>query len=79
MAEKQSVPERLRAAARDRAAGCCEYCLLHDDMVVLPHQVDHVIAEQHGGMTNLENLAWSCFYCNHYKGPQHFIYRSIHW
>ncbi|PYI84478.1 MAG: restriction endonuclease, partial [Verrucomicrobia bacterium] len=26
-------------------------------------------AEQHGGKTNLENLAFACCYCNRYKGP----------
>jgi hypothetical protein len=35
----------------------------------LPFQVDHIIAEQHGGETLLENLAWSCLHCNKHKGP----------
>ncbi len=26
----------------------------------LPFQIDHIIAEQHGGPTTLSNLAWSC-------------------
>ena len=33
-----------------------------------PHEADHVIAEKHGGLTSLENLAWACFYCNRFKG-----------
>jgi hypothetical protein len=33
-----------------------------------PHEADHVIAEKHGGPTTLDNLAWSCFYCNRFKG-----------
>jgi hypothetical protein len=33
-----------------------------------PHEPDHVIAEKHGGPTTLENLAWSCFVCNRFKG-----------
>jgi uncharacterized membrane protein len=32
------------------------------------HEADHVIAEKHGGVTSLENLAWACFYCNRFKG-----------
>jgi hypothetical protein len=28
-----------------------------------------VIGEQHGGATVLENLAYACFRCNRYKGP----------
>ena len=33
-----------------------------------PHEVDHVVAEKHGGPTSFENLAWACFYCNRFKG-----------
>jgi hypothetical protein len=35
----------------------------------LPFQVDHIVAEQHGGPTTLLNLAWSCMHCNKHKGP----------
>jgi hypothetical protein len=35
---------------------------------VLPFQVDHIIAAFHHGPDALENLAWSCFDCNFYKG-----------
>jgi hypothetical protein len=35
----------------------------------LPFQVDHIIAEQHGGATVFNNLAWSCLHCNKHKGP----------
>jgi hypothetical protein len=34
-----------------------------------PFQIDHIIAEQHGGKTTLSNLALSCFHCNLHKGP----------
>ncbi len=47
----------------------CEYCLLHEDDAVLPHELDHIIATQHGGQTTAENLALSCWDCNHVKGP----------
>jgi hypothetical protein len=32
-------------------------------------QIDHIIAEQHGGATVLENLALACTHCNKYKRP----------
>lgn len=47
-------------------------------MRLLPHaggvrsaavQIDHIIAEQHGGQSVFENLAWSCLHCNKHKGP----------
>jgi hypothetical protein len=58
----------LRQQVRDRAQGRCEYCLIHEDDSVYNHEPDHIIAEQHGGPTSLDNLAWACFLCNHYKG-----------
>jgi hypothetical protein len=35
----------------------------------LPFQLDHIIAEKHGGPTEEGNLAWACYYCNSFKGP----------
>ncbi len=35
----------------------------------IPFEVDHILAQKHGGPTHLENLALSCFYCNSHKGP----------
>jgi len=35
----------------------------------MPFQIDHIIAEKHGGRTTLENPALSCFFCNTFKGP----------
>jgi 5-methylcytosine-specific restriction endonuclease McrA len=68
MADKQKIPQKLRQMVRERASGRCEYCLLHEEDMLLPHEVDHIVAEQHGGVTDSENLAWSCYYCNHFKG-----------
>ena len=62
------VPISIRRHVRDRAEGRCEYCLLHEDDTFLSHEPDHIIAEKHGGKTSLDNLAWSCFDCNRFKG-----------
>ena len=35
----------------------------------LPFEIDHVVAEQHGGKTVASNLALACFADNHHKGP----------
>jgi HNH endonuclease len=58
------VAGELRRTVFERAAGCCEYCRIHQSLVASAHQVDHVIAEKHGGPTTLENLALSCMTCN---------------
>ena len=34
-----------------------------------PFQIDHIIARQHGGFSEAENLAYACFHCNTHKGP----------
>lgn len=31
--------------------------------------VEHIVARKHGGSDNEDNLAWSCIFCNLYKGP----------
>jgi hypothetical protein len=36
--------------------------------VLFVHQVDHIIAEKHGGLTETDNLALACAICNKYKG-----------
>jgi hypothetical protein len=58
----------LRRQVVSRAANCCEYCLIPQELAGSRHQVDHVIAEKHQGETSLENLALSCTLCNRRKG-----------
>lgn len=62
------VDPALRALVIIRALNCCEYCGLPDDVVLIKHQPDHIIAVKHGGQTTLENLAYACYACNHQKG-----------
>ncbi|MBC8116187.1 MAG: HNH endonuclease [Candidatus Saccharimonas sp.] len=63
------MDETLRQLVRSRAALRCEYCHLPEAMTEAPFQIDHIIAIKHRGETHSENLAWSCFYCNSFKGP----------
>jgi hypothetical protein len=60
----------LRALVWERAGGRCEYCRLHcDDADFLSFHVEHVIAKQHGGSDDAENLCLACSECNWAKGP----------
>jgi hypothetical protein len=52
-----------------RARRCCEYCRLPQSCSTLTFEIDHIIAQKHGGLTTPANLALACFYCNSYKGP----------
>ena len=62
------IPEGLRRLVVERAGGRCEYCLLGRDDSFMPHEVDHIIADKHGGETSEENLCLSCHLCNRHKG-----------
>lgn len=53
----------------DRADGRCEYCRIPADVSLLPFQVDHIIADKHGGTSDPTNLALCCERCNSFKGP----------
>jgi hypothetical protein len=62
------VDEELRSLVWQRAKSRCEYCHLPDGHTDAPFQVDHIVAQKHGGRTESDNLALACFYCNSYKG-----------
>jgi 5-methylcytosine-specific restriction endonuclease McrA len=65
---KTYIPVILRKQVYERAKGCCEYCRIPDRATFAPHEIDHIIAEKHGGRTEAENLALSCTLCNKHKG-----------
>jgi hypothetical protein len=62
------VPAALRRQVWERAAGLCEYCLLHERDDWLSFQIEHIISRKHGGRTALANLALACLDCNVTKG-----------
>jgi 5-methylcytosine-specific restriction endonuclease McrA len=64
------MDEATRQLVRDRAGGRCEYCRIWqaDDAFYRFH-VEHIIARQHGGSDELDNLALACHHCNLHKGP----------
>ena len=62
------IPASLRRQVIERAKNRCEYCLLPAEVAFFPHEVDHVIAEKHGGTTTIDNLAFACWRCNRHKG-----------
>jgi hypothetical protein len=58
-----------RRFVRERAQERCEYCRLHQRNSELLHHIEHVIAHQHGGSDDVDNLALACHRCNLHKGP----------
>lgn len=64
-----AASQRLARKVRQRARHRCEYCQLPEVVSPIPHEIDHIVAEQHHGSTALGNLALACFADNHHKGP----------
>jgi HNH endonuclease len=62
------IPAALRREVEERAKHRCEYCLLPAKVSFFPHEIDHVIAQKHGGQTDADNLAFTCWRCNRHKG-----------
>lgn len=63
------MEKSLQQLIWSRAQDSCEYCKMPQRFDPLAFQIDHIIACQHGGPTAAENLALTCFACNHHKGP----------
>lgn len=64
----RTVPVTLRQLVIERAGGRCEYCPFPLAASYLAFEVEHIIAEKHGGATTPENLALACPHCNRHKG-----------
>jgi hypothetical protein len=62
------ISAALRRLVYERANGACEYCLMPESVGFVGHEVDHMIAEKHGGPTTAANLALACTICNKAKG-----------
>jgi hypothetical protein len=63
------MEQALVSLVRQRARATCEYCRLPQGLSPIAFEIDHVIAQKHGGATEAANLALACFYCNSFKGP----------
>jgi hypothetical protein len=64
------IGAETRRLVRHRAGNRCEYCRTHQDVEpFVRYQVEHIIARQHGGSEDENNLALSCSHCNLHKGP----------
>ena len=59
-----------RRQVRERAMETCEYCgLAQSSFPLVKFHVEHVVAKQHGGSDELDNLCLSCHWCSLFKGP----------
>jgi hypothetical protein len=61
------VPKPLRERVAAAAGHRCGYCLSSEAIVGAPMEIDHLIPESLGGVTEEENLWLACSLCNDHK------------
>jgi hypothetical protein len=54
----------IERTARERAAGRCEYCRMHQSLQGATFHLEHIVPLSKGGRTELSNLAIACPGCN---------------
>ena len=70
------ISPQLRRTVIERASEWCEYCHISQADQFFAFEIDHIIAEKHGGQTLIDNLCLSCPDCNAFKGSD---IASIDW
>jgi hypothetical protein len=59
-----------RDFVRERAKGRCEYCGILKRFQRGRFEVEHIVPKSCGGTDDVENLAWSCPFCNSLKADK---------
>jgi hypothetical protein len=67
---KAYIPKALRERVAEQARRRCGYCLTQEMVVGTPMEVDHIIPESLGGLTEEDNLWLACSLCNDHKGDR---------
>src|SRR5687767_9387889 len=57
------ISRALRQLVTTRAHGLCEYCQT-SQAIVIEMEIDHIVPEVAGGVTEGENLCLACISCN---------------
>lgn len=60
----------LRLLIEERANHRCEYCQTQQIVIGMPLEIEHILPEVQGGLTNEANLCLACPRCNRFKGIQ---------
>ena len=62
------VPSNVRRQVIERAGNRCEYCRVPQLASLFSFEMEHILSEKHGGLSELDNLALACPFCNRAKG-----------
>jgi hypothetical protein len=61
------IPKHLRERVTAQARHRCGYCLTAEAIVGTPMEIEHLIPESVGGLTEEDNLWLACSLCNEHK------------
>jgi hypothetical protein len=64
---RRRIPQKLRLLIKERAQGCCEYCICQEDYGPDAFSDEHIIPLAAGGKSAAQNLARACQRCNNFK------------
>jgi hypothetical protein len=66
-----AIPTLLeRALRKESATPCCAYCHSPEYLLGITLEVDHIMPQSLGGLTELANLCLACRSCNGYKSDK---------
>lgn len=66
--KRVTIPDNIKTVVAQRAGFKYEYCLLPEIVSFYNFHIDHIKSIKHGGLSNIDNLAYSCPDCNYCKG-----------
>lgn len=64
------VPSALRRKVAAQSRLRCGYCLTSEGVAGTPMEIEHLIPESLGGLTEEQNLWLACSLCNRHKGSR---------
>ncbi|MBI1763160.1 MAG: HNH endonuclease [Acidobacteria bacterium] len=64
---RRRLPKKLRLLVKERARGCCEYCICQEAYGPDAFSDEHIVPLIAGGKSNAGNLARACQRCNNFK------------
>ncbi len=67
---KTYISKALRETIARQARSRCGYCFTQEAVVGTPMEIDHIIPELLGGLTEESNLWLACSLCNDHKGDR---------
>ena len=64
------ISKALREIVSEAAQRRCGYCLTQEVVVGTPMEIEHIVPEALGGLTEEANLWLACSLCNEHKGAR---------